>query len=387
MNNPQANAATNSRRVCIVQQVLPHYRVPVFDLLGRQPGISLTVSCAAEGMGSLETVAGTDHFEVRHRPIRRIGPFLYQSSMREMATSGEFDVVIFTWNRRILGLGATLRAARRRGVRTVLWGHGYSKNESWWRSTARNMLARHADALLLYNHSAAANLIRKGFDPKRVFVGLNAIDQQPIQAARTHWSEAPEALRAFQREHGLDGSVAVFISRMEADKHVPLLLESWTHVITRRPSARLVLVGKGAELERLKAMANSLGLGNHVVFTGPIYDDKDLAPWCMSASCFVYPRAIGLSIFHAFGYGLPVVTSDDLPSHNPEIEAFREGENGLMYRDGNAGDFAAKILRCFEDDSLRKKLAEGALETVLGPDGFNIERMVRGFVNAIRGNS
>ena len=39
---------------------------------------------------------------------------------------------------------------------------------------------------------------------------------------------------------------------------------------------------------------------------GSIYDEIELAPWFLTADAFVYPENIGLSILHAFGYGLPV---------------------------------------------------------------------------------
>jgi glycosyltransferase involved in cell wall biosynthesis len=386
MNNPAAMPSSSPavRRVCIVQQVLPHYRVPVFDLLGRQPGVQLTVCCSPGSMGSLDSVPGTENFTVRHSPLSRVGPFIRQPVLHEAASGSPIDVLICSWNRRILGIGGALKAARRRGVRTILWGHGFSKNESSWRRYLRNTLARRADALLLYNHTAARKLIDEGFDPSCVFVAQNSIDQAPIQAARDHWLSRPADLEAFRAKNGLVGrDASVFISRLEPDKKIELLLNAWVHVVKQRPTARLIVIGKGASLEDSEALARSLGIEKAVVFTGPIYDDMDIAPWCLCASSFAYPAAIGLSIFHGFGYGLPVVTSDDIPSHNPEIEAMRNGENGLLYRDGDPADFAAKLLQCMTDEPLRERLSREALSTVLSPDGFNIQRMVQGFMAAI----
>ena len=88
--------------------------------------------------------------------------------------------------------------------------------------------------------------------------------------------------------------------------------------------------------------------------TGAIYDDMDLAPYLMSAAVFAFPRAMGLSAMHAFGYGLPVVTCDDAATHGPEFEALRDGENARLYRPGDAADFARCMLECLDDPERRR---------------------------------
>ena len=175
----------------------------------------------------------------------------------------------------------------------------------------------------------------------------------------------------------------LFISRLEADKRVDLLLDAFKIVANQRPGAKLAIIGRGEEEQALRDRTGRLGLSDRVIFPGAIYDEMQLAPWFLSAACMAYPVAIGLSVLHAFGYRLPVVTSDDIASHNPEIEALRDGENGLLYRDGDVGDFAAKMLMCMNDTEVRRRMSDAALLTVGEPDGFCIPRMVRGFVEAI----
>jgi glycosyltransferase involved in cell wall biosynthesis len=385
-----SEAGTRTRghvvRVAIVQPLLPAYRVPVFARLGRAPGIDLEI-CADLGpqTGSLQSVAGGSGFRTSSAPVRTLGPFLWQPGQVAAARSGRFDVIIYGWNSRYLHLGRALRTARRRGVRTILWGHGYSKDESPVRRRIRNRLLRSADACLLYNHSAAERLVAEGVERERVFVAPNAIDQVPIRAAREHWLARPRELAAFLASRGLTpGELVVFMSRLEPDKRVDLLLQAFAMIARHRPAARLAIIGTGADLPRLQGLIASLGIAGCVILAGPLYDDMQIAPWCVAASCFAYPVAIGLSILHAFGYGLPVVTSDDIASHNPEIEALRDGENGLLYPDGDIAGFAARIEQCLTDRALQSRLSQGALETVTGAAGFTMERMVEGMAAAIR---
>ncbi len=371
-------------RVCIVQEIVPRYRVPVFTLLAQQPGIELELWSDHRAKGSLKPAKGSGAYREVDAPSHALGPIIWQSGQLAAAKSDRFDVIIYPWNSRMIVLGQALRAARKRGVGTVIWGHGYSKDESPRRRSLRNRLLRFSDACLLYNHSAAKRLEDEGIDRRRIFVAQNAIDQSPIAAAREHWLAQPDKLDQFRSDQRIaNGAFAIFISRLEPDKRIDLLLNAFRLVVKSRPDARLALIGTGSAEQALREQTRQLGLDASVIFAGGIYDDADLAPWFLSAACMAYPAAIGLSIFHAFGYGVPVVTSDDIPSHNPEIEAMRDGVNGLLYRDGDADDFAAKMLDCMQDHSRRTALGHQALQTVQPPEGFCIQRMVRGFVDAI----
>ena len=97
---------------------------------------------------------------------------------------------------------------------------------------------------------------------------------------------------------------------------------------------------------------------------------------------FCYPVNIGLSIMHALGYGLPVVTSDDLAAHNPEIEALEPGGNGLLYRDGDVDDLVARWKDLMTDHDQRARMSRQAIRTV--EEKYTLENMVQGFLDAMR---
>ena len=120
-----------------------------------------------------------------------------------------------------------------------------------------------------------------------------------------------------------------------------------------------------------------------VRFLGSIHEEDRIAPWAVSASLLIHPGALGLSIFHAFGYGLPVVTSNRMSIQMPEVETLEPGINGLVYEHGNVQALAAACKSILIDPSLRKRLGDGARETVLRPGGRNIEGMVDGIMKAI----
>lgn len=373
-------------RIAICQRTLRRYRLPVYDLLGRQEGIDLTVfaepaSCAAQVLTEDPTA-----YRLVRRPTRTIrwlpGQFSIQPAQREAMDPDRFDLVVLPWdNHYLFSLWPALRRARRRSLPVGLWGHGFSKRPRRATDWLRTMIGRRGDALLLYSRTVAQHLIeRSGFDPERVFVAQNALDQAPIAAARAHWQSSPGALETFQREHGLrPDRTIVFVSRLLEENRADLLIDALVRVRRKHADTKLVLVGDGPCRDQLQQQADRLGQRGHVVFAGAIYDDMDLAPWMLSATLFCYPVNIGLSILHAFGYGLPVVTSDDLPSHNPEIEALEPRENGLLYRDGDVADLAAAWIEILEDPHLRDRLGHAALEQVTTK--YTLANMVQGFLD------
>lgn len=370
--------------MAIVQQVVPHYRVPVFDLLARQPGIELTVCSAQQAWGSLKHVKSPGSYREHLAPFRKIGGVYWQPEQISIAKSGAFDVIIYSWNSRLVHLPRALRICRRRGVPTLLWGHGIGKHDSRWRQRLRDRLLGLSDGCILYGPAVAKRLIDAGRDPSRIHIALNSIDQSATRAARGDWLSRPAELESFRKQNGLvDRQTLLFISRLEQVKRVDVLLTILAKLRRDHPRVQLAIIGRGPEEQSLRDKAAALGVADCVRFVGALFKEEELAPWFLSAVCMPYTTNLGLSLLHAFGYGLPVVTSDDFEGHGPEVEAIRDEENSLLYRSGDVDHFAAQIARCLADHELREKLSRNALVTVRSPDGFCIERTVQGFMQAI----
>jgi glycosyltransferase involved in cell wall biosynthesis len=371
-------------RVIVEQPSLAKYRLPVFQELARRPDIDFTLCYSkAPTLPNVEP----DGFNARFVPSWRgeVGGrrIIWNSSGWNNARAGATDVLILNWNLNHLNLVPTLLRARANGVGTILWGHGYSKSEAGWRRLGRHGAARLATALLFYNHSTARQFIDQGWPKERIYVALNALDQRPVQAARRAWLAHPERLAAFRREQGIeDGPLLLYVSRIKPENRVDLLIRATALLRRRHPKLRTAIVGTGSELDKLKALAASEGVGDAVLFLGAIYDEAALAPWFLSADAFCYPANIGLSLLHAFGYGLPVITTDRNDLQNPEIEALEPGRNGLTYPHGDVQALAGALERLVVDRELRARLAAEA--HVTAAERFNLQTMVDGMESAIR---
>jgi glycosyltransferase involved in cell wall biosynthesis len=366
-------------RVVICQPLIPSYRLPLFERLGALPDVELTVY-AGESQGSLRAFHQGTSFQVVTAPVHHwLFGFRAQFAQITAVTRRQVDLVILPWDVHFLTVFPSVALAHLRGIPVVLWGHGYSLDPHPITDAARNLCGRFANGVLLYTRSVAAQLIKDiGLSRERVFVAQNAIDQTPIQAARQHWLRRPHELAAFQKSQGLDPArTMLFISRLESENRIDMLLRATATLVSDYPGLKTVIIGDGSQRADLESLSRSLGLVRHVIFAGAIYEEVNLAPWMLSATLFCYPVNVGLSLLHAFGYGLPAVTSDDRRLQNPEIEAFVANSNGLEYKNGDLQDMAEQCSRILSDAELRDRLSVHASETAVMH--YSLDKMVSGF--------
>jgi glycosyltransferase involved in cell wall biosynthesis len=372
--------------VRFVQPLIPKYREALFSALAKAPGMALEIWADLQPkQGSLKGSSSHGDVPCVHKPYREIGPFIWQPG-EFGAVAPPADVVIMPWNSRYVQLVPALLRGRLNGVRTILFGHGLGKRESWLRRRLRTTLIALSDACILYSQGQADALIAEGHPPSKIFVAPNSVDPAPIQQAKAAWSA--ERVDAFLAERGcVRGKTLLYVSRLERWKRVDMLLRAVAMLAAREPALRAAIIGDGEDRARLESLARELGIDKHILFVGALYDEMDIAPWMLGSACLAFPAAIGLSMLHALNYGLPVITSDNRLPHGPEIEALRSGENGYLYRDGDADSFADAIARLVFDDALQRRMSAAALATVTGPEGWNLDAMLGGFLAAIRGGT
>ena len=97
---------------------------------------------------------------------------------------------------------------------------------------------------------------------------------------------------------------------------------------------------------------------------------------------FCYPSNLGLSVLHAFGYGLPVVTGDREDLNPPEWAAVNSGVNGLYFDEGDVASLASALEAVLEDSAARPAMGREARKTAL--EVYTLDAMVGGLREAIR---
>lgn len=120
------------------------------------------------------------------------------------------------------------------------------------------------------------------------------------------------------------------------------LLEAWPRVVAAVPRARLLVVGKGDDVERLRAKAGALGVGDAVQFTGFIADGV-LRELLTRSNVFAMPsrgEGFGLAYLEAMRRALPCIGSD--ADAAPDVIA--DGATGCIVRAGDLPMLADAII-------------------------------------------
>ena len=287
---------------------------------------------------------------------------------------------MFSGNPRFLSLFPLVLSAKAKGVRIVIHGHGWSSSSQAFTAWLRHLLWKAADVLLLYTDEERQHFIDKGFPAHRVFAANNTIGTEDIKQAALAWDS--RKLAEFRSDQQINNApLLLFCGRLTEKAELHVLIEALALSIQNGMPYRLAVIGAGSEEAQLRALSSRLKVDEHILWLGAMHDEVKLAPWFLSASLFVYPGGIGLSLLHAFNYGLPVVTHDEVKHHNPEISALAPGENGALFSRGNAVSLHECIRELLSNQAKLVNMRSNALETVA--TRFSTELMVSRFLAAV----
>jgi glycosyltransferase involved in cell wall biosynthesis len=117
----------------------------------------------------------------------------------------------------------------------------------------------------------------------------------------------------FRNMYALPEEKIVFsVGRVVFEKGLHILIRAMPAILAQEPLAKVVIAGKGPELESLRSLAWSLGVGEKVLLTGFI-SDEDRDKLFKIASCAVFPslyEPFGIVALEAMAAKCPVVVSE-----------------------------------------------------------------------------
>ncbi|MEZ5116941.1 MAG: glycosyltransferase family 4 protein [Candidatus Nanopelagicales bacterium] len=153
-----------------------------------------------------------------------------------------------------------------------------------------------------------------------------------------------------------DGPALMFLGRLdEPRKGLDVLLGALPAMSEALPGLRLLVVGPGDQEDAVKGLPDRLR--DRVVFLGRV-SDEDKARAFHSVDLYVAPNtggeSFGIVLLESMAAGTPVLASD--------LDAFRrvleDGRSGVVFRNGDSADLAAKAVALLHDADERGRLVE-----------------------------
>jgi glycosyltransferase involved in cell wall biosynthesis len=172
----------------------------------------------------------------------------------------------------------------------------------------------------------------------------------------------------------------IFVGRVAGEKHLDVLLKA-IQLLPADLDTKLDIVGGGDQLKNLQAMANQLGIGDRVTFTGYVTEEEKQRLYTR-ATVFAMPSIAELqsiATMEAMASGLPVVAANAMAL--PHL--VHDGENGFLFAPGDERDLAAKlehVLRLPHDelDAMKR-------ESLSIVEAHDIQRTLTTFEHLYRG--
>ena len=223
-----------------------------------------------------------------------------------------------------------------------------------------NRLLRSAYRVIATSEQEKRELVTGGINPARVVVRRNGIEVPaslpPAGSFREKWAIAPQT------------RIVLFLGRLVPKKSPDLLLDAFALWRRETPdTANSVVVFAGPEegdgySSGLRSRAAALGIGNSVLFTGPLYDEAKWAAY-RDADVFVLPSQnenFGNSAAEAMVCGTPVIVTDQCG-----IAPIIDGRAGLVVPH-NSNAIAGALNALLENPDLAVRFRDACPGVVRG---------------------
>lgn len=208
---------------------------------------------------------------------------------------------------------ALYRSLRENSFRHIVWTDDNpesAKSDTIFRRLMRRVLLPRINALICL-HIETARLYQNQFRAN-IPIGISAIlhNEPDFRSALTNITPAAKALAL---KYDLEGKrILLFVGRLASEKRVERLIAAFNRILDAFPDSCLVLVGDGPQRAHLQKVAQELGIGEFVIFTGRAVGES-LYSWYRLGELFVLPsefEPFGAVVNEALLAGIPVVCSN-----------------------------------------------------------------------------
>jgi glycosyltransferase involved in cell wall biosynthesis len=342
------------KKVLIIQNIIPHYRKALYNLLSNEYNLTIAHSGVA-------TVSVYDLYKEVVLPVKKIGSLNFQVGLlKEM--NKEYDVIIsmcdFHWP---LNFFPLIRYSK--SPKFILWGSWLTDKPiiDW----LKIYCARKADANIFYCIQDKEKFLRANVSVRKLFVANNTIDVGDRSKSYLH----PRKFRI------------IFVGTLDERKENDILIKAFNNINNKiSPYINLTIIGEGPTKKDLIILVKQLNVSERICFEGKITDPKKLSKFYSESIVSVSYGQAGLSVLQCLGFGVPFITKINAISGGEKTNII-DGFNGF-FCDGSQADLERKLLLLCKDLERAKNMGENAFEYY--SNYCTIEKMANGFIDAIK---
>jgi glycosyltransferase involved in cell wall biosynthesis len=174
--------------------------------------------------------------------------------------------------------------------------------------------------------------------------------------------------------------VIVSVGRLTPPKEQGVLIKAFSKVLETFSDYELTIFGEGPEMENLRALAKSIGVGNSVNLPG---FSENIISEIFDASVFVLSskyEGMPNALMEAMACGLPCVSTDcDMGPR----ELIKDGDSGLLVPVGDVEAMAEAIVKILSSDELANRLGRNARRILFTHDERVISQQLLDFFSSL----
>lgn len=342
------------KKVLIIQNIIPHYRKALYNLLSND--YNVTVAHSGEA-----TVSLSDMYKEIVLPVYKVGPLNFQVGLLKEVIK-EYEVIIsmcdLHWP---LNFYPLIRFSKRK--KFILWGSWLTNKPivDW----LKIYFASKADANIFYCLKDKEIFLKANVTEKKLFVANNTFDVG-------HRSKSYLHERKFR---------ILFVGTLDERKENDILIKAFNNIYDKTGIyINLTIIGEGPTKSDLVTLVRHLNITERICFEGKITDSKMLLKFYSESIVSVSYGQAGLSVLQSLGFGVPFITKINAISGGEKTNII-DGFNGF-FCDGSQADLERTLLLLCNDLQRARTMGENAFDYY--SNNCTIEIMANGFIEAIK---
>lgn len=224
-----------------------------------------------------------------------------------------------------------------------------------------------ADMIVTVSYAMKDELIQLGFPKEKIQVSYNGVDPQKYDPAKV----PADKVRKIRERYGIkdDDLMILFLGRLVAVKGIDKLIMALPHILTKVPTAKLVIVGVGELQEYLTNLTRTLRLDDYVKFCFDFIPEEERIYHYAACDLAAFPsfyEPFGIVALEAMSMEKPVVVGASGVSGMREIVICRgEEQCGYHVDPNNPSDIAWGVISALQDPERRKIMGKNGRKRVL----------------------